>query len=124
MSKKKLSDNVTSHIEKVNQYIEGTNDENVLNALFAEITILRMKLDRFDGFIRNLKDYKKRMKSINKKDLIKNQFLDICEDYSKYDREQKEEIDRILTKILPQNNNKPWWSFITEALDNATGKKK
>ena len=90
--------------------------------MFTEITILRIELDKFDSWISNIKDAKKRKENINKKDLINNQFYDICDSYSSYNDDNKKKIDNVMSKILPAKGSKSIWNYIKEYFNNATGK--
>lgn len=124
-SKKTIIDaKAQEYINKINSFVDASNDENKLNLMFTDITILRMKLDGADGLFKNIKDFRERKKSLNRNDLIKVQIYDICEDYKKYKPEQIIEIDKIMLKLLPQEKNKSIWDFLKECLDNATGKQK
>lgn len=126
--KQKLNETALNYINDMNKFVENSKDASLLNLLFTEITILRMKLDKHDSFISNIKDAKKRKESINKKDLIKVQFYDICENYNSYSIEEIKEIDKIMNNILPkelpaqQNKSKSFWDLLKECFNNATGK--
>lgn len=120
--KKKLDEKAIEYIDEINKYVDSCTDDNILNLMFTEITILRMQLDKYDNILDNIRDAKKRKELINKKTLIKVQVYDICEDYHNYKDEQKKHVDDIMLKILPKKINKSIWDVIKENIDNATGK--
>ena len=129
--KYKLSDEAKEYISKIKEFIATTNDENKLNEIFTEITILRMKLDEFDGIIGNYRDLKKRKEDLTKKGLIISQLNDICEDYLGYSMEDKQLVDDVMNRIIPKpvenqvnNQSISWWDKIWGNYDKATGKKK
>lgn len=120
--KKKLDEKALTYIKELNNYVDSCKNDNELNLMFTEVTILRMRLDVFDSLLTNLRDARKRKEVIDKKSLIKVQIYDICESYSVFGVEEKKSVDLIMKKILPQKESKSFWVWIGECIDNATGK--
>ena len=118
--KQELDSKAKKFVEELNGFIDSCNDENMLNKMFTEVTILRMELDGKDSLWQNFKDFKKRKQNIGKKELIKVQFRDIIENYGNYDSAQLKQIDAIMNIVF---NNvsvpKSWWQTLWEDICKA-----
>ena len=71
--KQELDSKAKKLADDLNSFIDSCADENILNKMFTEVTILRMELDNKDGLWQNFKDFRKRKQAIDKKSLIKGQ---------------------------------------------------
>ena len=123
---KKLSNECLLTIKK---FIDNTNETNRLNLIFTEITIFRMKYDRKDNIWQNYKDRKKREQNIERNFLIAVQLEDIFDDFEKFKDEELEELNELMSRILPQqvvNEQNGWinfWNGFFELFDKGSGKK-
>ena len=108
--KQELDSKAKKLAEDLNGFIDSCGDENILNKMFTEVTILRMELDNKDGLWQNFKDFRKRKQVTDKKSLIKVQFQDIIENYNSYNNEQLELIDKIMNIVFSNSpSQKSWW---------------
>lgn len=93
------------YLEKLNKYIDSA-DDNELNKIFTDITILRLKTDKHDSIFKNLRDYHKRKNELNKINLIKLQFEDIFDDgLLKRPKEELDVIKLTLDKLFEKNKD-------------------
>ena len=111
--KQELDEKAENFLGELTGFIDSCNDENMLNRMFTEVTILRMELDRKDSLLQNFRDFKKRQQSIEKKSLIKVQFQDIVENYASYNTEQLKRIDEIMNIVFKNTPSQKsgWQSF-------------
>lgn len=108
--KQELDSKAKKLAEDLNSFIDSCVDENILNKMFTEVTILRMELDNKDGLWQNFKDFRKRKQATDKKSLTKVQFQDVVENYNSYNNEQLKRINEIMNIVF--NNipsQKSWW---------------
>ena len=111
--KQELDSKAKKFVEELNGFRDSCNDENMLNKMFTEVTILRMELDGKDSLWQNFKDFRKRKQNIGKKELIKVQFRDIIENYGNYDSEQLKQIDAIMNIVFKNVSvPKSWWQTL------------
>lgn len=127
-NKQEIDEKVKQYQEVFFNYIDKETNDNTLNRIFTEITILRIKLDGHDNIITNHFDSKKLSNNCNKKDMIKFQFDDIIKTSrtKKYKTEGYNLIDSVMKTILPMQQKNDWelfWEWIRNCLDKATGKK-
>ena len=119
-----LDEKVLVYKQQFESYINSLNDNCKLNEIFTEITILRIKLDSNDHFLKNLKDKEKRRENCERKKLIIIQFDDIMNVCRKYKNKQYLEIDLVMKRILPYGKEKNAWDsfidWIKTGLDNMT----
>lgn len=120
--KKELEPKINEFKTQLDDFIDKCSDDNILNKMFTEIYLLRIELDKKDGFIQNVKDYIKRNKVYDKKALIKLQFEDIIDNYYNYEKDQLNRFNEIMSIILPNNNKaknilKEIWENICKAID-------
>jgi len=121
--KQKEDEIVKQYYPRFINYIESLNDTNKINELFADFTMLNIKLEGNDSGVRNVLENLKKNKSVDKKEYIKLQFEDILKFSKKrYTTEQYKEINDTMLRLLPQEE-KNWWQNIWDNFDKATGRK-
>ena len=121
--KQKEDEIVKQYYPRFINYIESLNDTNKINELFADFTMLNIKLEGNDSGVRNVLENLKKNKSVDKKEYIKLQFEDILKFSKKrYTTEQYKEINDTMLRLLPQEE-KNWWQNIWDIFDKATGRK-
>ncbi len=121
--KQKEDEIVKQYYPRFINYIESLNDTNKINELFADFTMLNIKLEGNDSGVRNVLENLKKNKSADKKEYIKLQFEDILKFSKKrYTIEQYKEINDTMLRLLPQEE-KNWWQNIWDNFDKATGRK-
>ena len=121
--KQKEDEIVKQYYPRFINYVESLNDTNKINELFADFTVLNIKLEGNDSGVRNVLENLKKNKSADKKEYIKLQFEDILKFSKKrYTTEQYKEINDTMLRLLPQEE-KNWWQNIWDNFDKATGRK-
>ena len=121
--KEKEDEIVRQYYSKFTKYIEKLNDINKINELFADFTMLNIKLEGNDYAIINVLEKFKKGKPIDKKEYIKLQFEDILKfSKKKYTPEQYKEINETMIRLLPLEE-KNWWQEFWDSFDMATGRK-
>ena len=106
------------------KFLDSLNDENLINRILADFTILNIELDKNDGAIRNAVELLKKNKVVDKKTYIKFQYEDMLKTSKPYTEQQHNRIVNVMQKILPQEEQKGLLAWIIEGFNNATGKKK
>ena len=121
--KQKEDEIVKQYYPRFINYIESLNDTNKINELFADFTMLNIKLEGNDSGVRNVLENLKKNKSADKKEYVKLQFEDMLKFSKKrYTTEQYKEINDTMLRLLPQEE-KNWWQNIWDNFDKATGRK-
>lgn len=129
----KEDENVKKYVDRFDKYVNSLNeadkdDNNKINELFAEITMLNIKLERRDNRFSNIIENIKKNKSENKKTFIRYQFEDVLNfSKRKYDENDYICINNVMNKVLPENERGFWqniWLIIREGFDKAAGRRK